>query len=326
MRLSLICGIVRNMSDATPIITALGRAGYRLTEPRRAVATLIADQAGHFTAAELVTAARDRRLGVGRATVFRTTRCRSRRSGPSSASTCRPASMPMSGARRHTTITSSARAVAGPSRSTTLGFGPSCARSPARPASASTSIGSSCSACARAARPADRDRPAQRLTAVETCRCSSDPPRSSVSSIRLAIDRHARAWRRAGSSGRRGPTRRRSRSWRRPPSSPTSSGNVGGDARRGHLDHPGRRRSRGLRAQAGRRPGLADADLIVSNGVGLDDFLDELIDAAGEDAVPRLILGEGIPTIDGRRRAEPALLARPEPRRRAITCRPSPRP
>ena len=72
MRLSLICGIVRNMSDATPIITALGRAGYRLTEPRRAVATLIADQDGHFTAAELVTAARDRRLGVGRATVFRT--------------------------------------------------------------------------------------------------------------------------------------------------------------------------------------------------------------------------------------------------------------
>ncbi len=42
---------------------------------------------------------------------------------------------------------------------------------------------------------------------------------------------------------------------------------------------------------------LADADLIVSNGVGLDDFLDELIDAAGEGAVPRLVLGDGIPTI-----------------------------
>lgn len=42
---------------------------------------------------------------------------------------------------------------------------------------------------------------------------------------------------------------------------------------------------------------LADADLIVSNGVGLDDFLDQLIDAAGEGAAPRLVLGEGIPTI-----------------------------
>ena len=33
---------------------------------------MIADQTGHFTAAELVAAARGRRLGVGRATVFRT--------------------------------------------------------------------------------------------------------------------------------------------------------------------------------------------------------------------------------------------------------------
>jgi ABC-type Zn uptake system ZnuABC Zn-binding protein ZnuA len=42
---------------------------------------------------------------------------------------------------------------------------------------------------------------------------------------------------------------------------------------------------------------LADADLIVSNGVGLDDFLDSLIDAAGEGSVPRLVLGNGIATI-----------------------------
>jgi Fur family transcriptional regulator, ferric uptake regulator len=60
------------VSDASPIETALDRAGYRLTEPRRALAGLIADQAGHFTAADLVIAARGRRLGVGRATVFRT--------------------------------------------------------------------------------------------------------------------------------------------------------------------------------------------------------------------------------------------------------------
>jgi ABC-type Zn uptake system ZnuABC Zn-binding protein ZnuA len=41
---------------------------------------------------------------------------------------------------------------------------------------------------------------------------------------------------------------------------------------------------------------LDGADLIVSNGVGLDDFLDGLVEANGNDA-PRLILGSGIPTI-----------------------------
>jgi len=60
------------MGDPTPIMTALDRAGYRLTEPRRSLAGLIADQDGHFTAAELVAAARAHRLGVGRATIFRT--------------------------------------------------------------------------------------------------------------------------------------------------------------------------------------------------------------------------------------------------------------
>lgn len=60
------------MGNPTPIVAALDRAGYRLTEPRQALAALIADQDGHFTAAELVSAARSRRLGVGRATVFRT--------------------------------------------------------------------------------------------------------------------------------------------------------------------------------------------------------------------------------------------------------------
>lgn len=43
---------------------------------------------------------------------------------------------------------------------------------------------------------------------------------------------------------------------------------------------------------------LADADLIVSNGVGLDSFLDPLFVAAGEGASARLVLGEGLPTID----------------------------
>lgn len=57
---------------APSIVTVLDRAGYRLTEPRRALAALIANRDGHFTAGDLVGEARSRRLGVGRATVFRT--------------------------------------------------------------------------------------------------------------------------------------------------------------------------------------------------------------------------------------------------------------
>jgi Fur family ferric uptake transcriptional regulator len=60
------------MTGPTPIIAALDRAGYRLTEPRRSLAALIAGQDGHFTAADLVTAAQGARPAVGRATVFRT--------------------------------------------------------------------------------------------------------------------------------------------------------------------------------------------------------------------------------------------------------------
>ena len=42
---------------------------------------------------------------------------------------------------------------------------------------------------------------------------------------------------------------------------------------------------------------LANADLVVSNGVHLDDFLDGLIDAAGERSAARLVLGEGLDAI-----------------------------
>ena len=61
-----------SMMDTESIVRALDRAGYRLTEPRRSLAALIASRDGHFTAGELVDDARSRRLGVGRATVFRT--------------------------------------------------------------------------------------------------------------------------------------------------------------------------------------------------------------------------------------------------------------
>jgi Fur family transcriptional regulator, ferric uptake regulator len=60
------------MPDPTPLLAALDGAGFRLTGPRRALAELIAQQDGHFTAADLVARVRGRRLGIGRATVFRT--------------------------------------------------------------------------------------------------------------------------------------------------------------------------------------------------------------------------------------------------------------
>lgn len=59
------------MIDKDPIVAAIGQAGHRVTAPRRAVAALIADSDGHFTASELEAAARDRRLGISRATLFR---------------------------------------------------------------------------------------------------------------------------------------------------------------------------------------------------------------------------------------------------------------
>ena len=53
------------------LVEALDGAGYRLTDPRRAVAEMIAGREGHFTAADLLDEARGRHPGLGRATVFR---------------------------------------------------------------------------------------------------------------------------------------------------------------------------------------------------------------------------------------------------------------
>jgi Fur family ferric uptake transcriptional regulator len=60
------------MTDAALAVDALDTAGYRLTGPRRALASVIAGIAGPFTAARVVDEARDHGLHVGRATVFRT--------------------------------------------------------------------------------------------------------------------------------------------------------------------------------------------------------------------------------------------------------------
>jgi Fur family ferric uptake transcriptional regulator len=50
---------------------ALSGAGLRLTGPRRAVAQLLTEREGQFTAEELLAESRSRGLGIGRATIFR---------------------------------------------------------------------------------------------------------------------------------------------------------------------------------------------------------------------------------------------------------------
>ncbi len=63
--------IIVRVATPNQIVETLERAGQRLTGARRAVAELIAARDGTFTAADLVADARTRRLGIGRATVFR---------------------------------------------------------------------------------------------------------------------------------------------------------------------------------------------------------------------------------------------------------------
>jgi Fe2+ or Zn2+ uptake regulation protein len=59
------------MTSPQPLVDAMDGAGYRLTEPRRAVAALVAAREGHFTANDLISDARAQELGIGRATIFR---------------------------------------------------------------------------------------------------------------------------------------------------------------------------------------------------------------------------------------------------------------
>jgi Fur family ferric uptake transcriptional regulator len=59
------------MGDPSPFLAALAEAGFRLTATRRAVAAIVADRDGPFTAADVLADARSRGLGIGRATIFR---------------------------------------------------------------------------------------------------------------------------------------------------------------------------------------------------------------------------------------------------------------
>jgi Fe2+ or Zn2+ uptake regulation protein len=57
--------------DVVDIIDVLERAGHRRTAPRRALAEVIAQREGHFTAESLLDESRRRHLGIDRATIFR---------------------------------------------------------------------------------------------------------------------------------------------------------------------------------------------------------------------------------------------------------------
>ncbi len=59
------------MAETQPFLATLERSSRRLTRPRRMVAGLVAGQAGHFTAADLLAHPHARGDGIGRATVFR---------------------------------------------------------------------------------------------------------------------------------------------------------------------------------------------------------------------------------------------------------------
>ena len=59
------------MPDPRAILGAFDEAGYRLTGPRHVIARLIGEQRGHFTADDLAARSRAERLGLGRATIFR---------------------------------------------------------------------------------------------------------------------------------------------------------------------------------------------------------------------------------------------------------------
>ena len=58
--------------DVADLVAVLEEAGHRATASRRAVAELIASRDGAFVTADLVADSRRRRMGVARATIFRT--------------------------------------------------------------------------------------------------------------------------------------------------------------------------------------------------------------------------------------------------------------
>jgi Fur family transcriptional regulator, ferric uptake regulator len=57
---------------ASAIVDRLSEAGYRLTSPRQRIVEFVAPRTDNFSAQDVVDVIHDHRLGIGRATVFRT--------------------------------------------------------------------------------------------------------------------------------------------------------------------------------------------------------------------------------------------------------------
>ena len=209
---------------ANELVDALEGAGYRLTEPRRAVAEMVAGREGHFTAADLIDEARAPAPGarprdrVPRARAVRVAQPRGARRP------ARPATTPTSPATPPTTTTRSAPAAAASLDVDDQGLADVLAaighRSGFRVTAHRLEIFGLCAACQAARRPAGVRRRAV-VTARRVRSAGSSPPWS------VAVVAAARA-------GRATPTRRRRRA---------------GQGRHDHHDlrghgPPGRRRPR----------------------------------------------------------------------------------
>src|SRR5262245_24771052 len=175
----------------------------------------------------------------------------------------------MSAARRPITTTSSASAAAGRPRSTTPGSGTSSARSSAGPVIGSTATGSSCSGAARAARRRRRDRPMRRelvllllLLSVAVAGCSDAGATPSGNGLRVVATTTVLA---------------------------DMVQQVGGaDVAVTSLVPKG-----GVVETFDPSPrdiaAISDADLVVMNGLGLDDWLEPVVASVAPDvAIVRL--------------------------------------
>ena len=231
------------------LVGALEDAGYRLTEPRRAVAEMIAGRDGHFTAAELVDEARDRHPGLGRATVFRALdlftslnlvervdlpggrpRVRRLRAGPPPPRDLHPLRT-VARRRRHAASRRSSRTSAG-------GRG-----------SGSRPTGWSCSACAPRARRttgAVRAASPRRSSSLSSSRRSS-PARAAARRRRRRRDRRPRGDHDDDPRGPRRPGRRRPG----PRREPRPQGRRGPHVRSHAVRHPARRPTRGSSSATG---------------------------------------------------------------------------
>ncbi len=287
------------MPDANPIVAALDLAGYRLTEPRRAVADLIAEQTGHFTASDLEGLVRDRRLGISRATLFRALELLTelgvveRLDLPSG----EHAYVPCARAHHHHVV---------------------CSRCGRTAEAEDCGVSEAVAEIARRTGFRIDSPPARAVRALPALPDPNHPRRLTPCPMkdgRIIVWAALRLSRRvavlvaaigltAGLAACQGPGSSAA--------SPGSGGlkvvttttvfadivrNIGGERVAVSSIIPAGVGPEDYEPKPDDAKLLSDAQLIVSNGVGLDDFLDDLLASGSGGSTPRLVLGEGIPTV-----------------------------